>query len=127
MPQPLRGRRFATVRQITKRQERSSPRLRGYDARWDRISAEHRRLFPFCAWCKQAGRIVFAKVVDHKIPVADGGEMYAPENRWSLCIPHHGIKTSMEAYARQRGLTQSLPLWCDDPAERPAQFRGAGP
>lgn len=123
MPQPLRGRGARPARILSKRYERTSATERGYDHRWRKVSAEHRRLHPFCAWCEQNGQLTFAKLVDHKHPIVDGGAMFDPDNRWGLCLMHHGVKAEMERFARQVGEVARLPLWCDDPAARPARFR----
>lgn len=125
MPKVLPGRR-APKPQIIRR-ARTSFRERGYDSRWDRASERHRRLNPFCVWCEQEGRLEFAKLVDHKLPIVDGGAMFDPANWWGLCIRHHGVKGAMEGYARGLGLIEKLPLWCDDPSARPARFNSAPP
>lgn len=123
MPQPLRGRYSAAVKVLSKRQQRGSATERGYDHVWRRVSLRHRQLHPFCIWCRQVGRLEFAKLVDHKIPIVDGGAMFDPANRWGLCVMHHGVKGEMERFARETGQLERLPLWCDDPAARPPQFR----
>lgn len=126
MPRPLLGRSPRPVREISRRQERTSPRLRGYDSRWDRLSAEFRRRHPFCAWCQQQGRDILGDLVDHKIPVAEGGQIYHLANLWTLCTAHHGRKTEMEEYARRNEALHLLPIWCDSPDERPQRFCGTG-
>ncbi|MHC2108917.1 hypothetical protein [Methylobacterium sp. CM6246] len=123
MPQPLRGRGPRPTKILSKRYERSSATERGYDHVWRKVSAEHRRRHPFCVWCDQNGQLTFAKLADHKYPVSDGGPMLEPNNRWSLCLTHHGVKREMEEFARKTEQLDQLPLWCDDPAERPQQFR----
>lgn len=123
MPRPLPSRIKPAAKVLDRRHARESPRARGYDSRWDRMSAAHRRRDPFCAWCRQEGRIEFARLVDHKMPVADGGPMYDPANHWGLCQHHHGLKAEMEAYARARASLHLLQLWCDDPEARPERFR----
>ena len=125
MPKVLPGRR--PPRALVVQKPRTSPRERGYSSRWDRASEQHRRKHPFCIWCEQEGRLEFAKVVDHKIPIADGGAMFDPSNWWGLCIRHHGLKGSMEIHARQIGQLDRLPLWCDDPSARPARFNSGSP
>lgn len=87
------------------------------------MSATLRKREPFCRLCRETGRLEFAKVVDHKVPVADGGPMFDPENVWPLCIACHGRKAEMEIHARQNGLLHMLPVWCDSPDERPAKFK----
>jgi 5-methylcytosine-specific restriction endonuclease McrA len=123
MPQPLRGRSTLPAKTLSKRYERTSATSRGYDHVWRKVSAEHRRRQPFCAWCEQIGKLEFAKEVDHKFPIVDGGSMFASDNRWGLCKMHHSVKGEMERFARQTGEIEKLPLWCDDPTARPARFR----
>lgn len=120
MPRLLSGRPAPPARVI--KAKRISPRQRGYDGRWDRASRDYRRRHPFCAWCEQCDQLRFADVVDHKIPITDGGAMFAPTNWWGLCHLHHGVKASMEAFARQTEQIDRLPLWCDDPQSRPRRF-----
>jgi 5-methylcytosine-specific restriction endonuclease McrA len=121
MPQIFRSRSASRPRAFI-RPKRVSPRQRGYSARWDRISKAYRRENPFCAWCEQVGRLRVVAVVDHKVPVAHGGEMFDPQNWWGLCLSHHGLKAEMEGYARQHGQIDRLAIWCDDPTSRPARF-----
>lgn len=104
---------------------RGSARERGYDKAWDRFSVAWRRRHPFCAMCEQEGRDVICDVVDHMIPLVDGGEKLDPENVWSLCHLHHSrTKAEWERYARKHGLIAKLPEWCRHPEKRPAKFRG---
>lgn len=123
MPQILGKRRAPAFQVVVIKSRRTSPRLRGYDSKWDRASERYRRKKPFCAWCEQEGRLEYAALVDHKIPIVDGGEMFDPANWWVLCVKHHGTKAEMERAARQSGEIEKLPLWCDDPTARPARFR----
>ena len=101
---------------------------RGYDHLWRKTSERYRQKHPFCRFCEQVGRQRFCDDVDHKIPIEDGGDRLKLENLQPICRPcHNRIKKPMDAYARERGLIYLLPLWCDDPAERPNRFRGATP
>ena len=68
---------------------------RGYDGRWQRIRAIKRARDPLCEWCKEAGRVVIAELVDHYIPLAAGGT-HADENLVSMCRPCHGLKTEQD-------------------------------
>jgi len=65
--------------------------------------------------------LTFATVVDHKFPVADGGEMFpGSAGLWGLCESHHsGWKAALEAYARRTGQLDQIVRWCDDPMSRP--------
>jgi len=103
---------------------RGSPRERGYDSRWDRLALDFRRRHPFCIFCEQAGRDTLTDLVDHIIPVIDRPELrYDWENLCSLCRGCHGRKFQMEAFARERGLLDVLPIWVRAPERRPQQFR----
>ena len=103
--------------------KRSSPRTRGYDARWDRVSRAYRQQHPFCALCWEKGRLTLAKLVDHKHPVADGGAVHERSNLWSLCISHHALKQRWENHARETEQMHLIVRWCDEPETRP-RFRG---
>lgn len=121
MPEIFRSR--AAMRTNTLRTERrSSPRLRGYDAKWDRLSQVFRRRHPFCRFCDQTGeRIVLCDVVDHVIPVVDDPtKLFEWSNLQSLCHMHHsGLKAWLEAEARDAGDIALLTRWCEDLESRP--------
>lgn len=103
---------------------RGSPRERGYDSKWDRISIAFRKRNPCCLWCDQIGRDTLTDLVDHVIPVVDRPDLkYDWKNLLPLCVHHHGKKTAMEVYARENGLLDMLPEWCRQPEKRPLQFR----
>lgn len=106
---------------------RGSPRERGYDARWDRLSVAFRKRNPFCLWCAQAGRDTLTDLVDHMIPVVDRPDLkHEWDNLMPACVTCHGRKASLETYARENGLIDLLPVWCREPDKRPIQFRPAG-
>jgi 5-methylcytosine-specific restriction endonuclease McrA len=103
---------------------RGSPRERGYDAEWDRLSLLFRRRHPFCIFCEQAGLDTLTDLVDHIIPVVDRPDLrYEWDNLCSLCKRHHGRKYQMEVFARAHGLLDVLPIWVKAPERRPQQFR----
>ena len=101
----------------------SSPRERGYDARWDRESRAYRQQNPFCALCREKGRLTFATLVDHKHPVAEGGAVHDPANWWGLCVAHHALKRRWEDHAHETDQVHLIVRWCDEPTTRP-RFRG---
>lgn len=72
----------------------------------------------------RSGRIVFADVVDHKFPIADGGAVHNPANWWGLCTLCHAWKLLLERYARREGLLHLIVQWCDQPETRPELRRG---
>lgn len=97
-----------------------------YTYAWTRFSLDYRRRHPFCAECYRLGRLTYVGVVvDHKFPVADGGEMFpGDEGVWTLCDSHHsGWKAMLEAYARETGQMDKIVMWCDEPETRP-KLRG---
>jgi 5-methylcytosine-specific restriction protein A len=83
---------------------RKSPRVRGYDAEWDRYSRAWLKRFPFCGQrqdgelhaehsrCAQAGRQVRATITDHIVPIREGGPRLDPANHQSLCVRCNTLK-----------------------------------
>ena len=58
---------------------------------------------PFCRLCLEAGKHVASDVVDHIIPLSEGGSDERP-NKQGLCDPCHDAKSKAErAAARRRG------------------------
>lgn len=75
--------------------------------------------------CEQEGLTVLGEDCDHIVPLEDGGDRYAKDNRWTICRRHHnGLKRALQEFARKRGMLDKLRSWCIDPATRPRQFRG---
>jgi hypothetical protein len=73
-----------------------------HDARWNRISKQHRLDEPLCRMCMAAGRIEPATVVDHIKPLRDGGT-HAESNLMALCKRcHDGVKTPSDVRDRAR-------------------------
>ncbi|MBB2964736.1 HNH endonuclease signature motif containing protein [Methylobacterium sp. R2-1] len=119
------GRRATPAARVVRAPEPERPKTagRGYDNLWRKTSERHRRRHPFCVFCAQEGRQRLADAVDHKIPIEDGGDRLKVANLQSLCWGcHNGLKAAMQVYAREHGQIYLLPLWCDDPSERPARF-----
>ena len=52
-----------------------------------------------CQLCRVQGVVRIGYIVDHRIPLADGGSDEA-DNKWCLCVPCHDDKTAREATAR---------------------------
>lgn len=103
---------------------RGSPRDRGYDSKWDRLSIAFRKRSPYCLFCAQRGRDTLADLVDHIIPVVDRPDLQHDwKNLMSICKSDHGVKYSMEVYCRDNDLLHMLPTWCKDRDSRPPQFR----
>jgi 5-methylcytosine-specific restriction endonuclease McrA len=126
MPSMFRSRPLRQPRTKPKLLYKESPRERGYSAAWDRFSCNFRQRKPFCAFCEQVGRLRFADVVDHKLPISMGGELLDHDNTHGLCSFHHnGLKAKLEAYAVATGQRHCLVEWCDRPDSRPKGMRHA--
>lgn len=63
-----------------------------YGRQWKKIRAAYISKHPLCEECEKAGRLVPAKEVHHKIPLASGGTN-AEENLQALCKPCHSRHT----------------------------------
>lgn len=82
---------------------------RGFDAQtgfyqsrqWRVVRAAFLRENPLCAACAGRGGLVPAKVVDHVVPIKDGGARYEATNLQALCISCHNRKTARESAGRR--------------------------
>ena len=103
------------------RYPRSSPRKRGYDTAWDKLSLAFRAANPLCRRCHERGATTKADVTDHIMPKAKGGT-----NDWSnlqsLCFScHNSAKQSEERLGYAKGCdANGTPL---DPAHPWRQAR----
>jgi 5-methylcytosine-specific restriction protein A len=75
------------------RNHRGSAAERGYDHTWNRLRNMYLRNNPLCVMCDKPEP---ARVVDHIVPLAQGGERLAESNLQSLCLTHHATKTLKE-------------------------------
>jgi len=83
-----------------------------YDARWQRIRNQTLSGEPLCRICLAAGRTVPATVVDHIVPLQDGGT-HARDNLQPLCKTcHDSIKTPADAKAHEARDRTELRLRC---------------
>ena len=68
-----------------------------YDSRaWRKLSQWYRKANPLCVKCTDKGFAKRVQIVDHIIPIEDGGESLATSNLQSLCIPCHNTKTASD-------------------------------
>ena len=59
------------------------------------------REHPLCgAWAR--GRVVPAVVVDHVVPLKDGGERFDWANLAALCVADHHANTARETAAKRK-------------------------
>jgi 5-methylcytosine-specific restriction protein A len=82
---------------------------RGFDAEvgfyqskdWRVLRAAVLRESPLCVACKAYGRLVAAGVVDHVVPLKDGGARFDRANLQPLCVSCHNRKTARETAGRR--------------------------
>lgn len=77
------------------RDDRPSASKRGYGAGWRRRRKRYLARNPLCAECKAEGYTVAAALVDHIIPLSQGGKD-EDNNYQSLCVTHHNRKIARE-------------------------------
>jgi 5-methylcytosine-specific restriction protein A len=63
---------------------------------WKSVRTLQLQLEPLCRECRKLGKLVAATVVDHIIPIANGGAELDLDNLQSLCRSHHEAKTRTE-------------------------------
>ncbi|MBO6509506.1 MAG: HNH endonuclease [Roseibium sp.] len=108
-------------------QDRSDSGERGYDSRWNRLSARFAKQNPFCRFCEQEGYDTeLGQARDHIIPVQERPDLRLDwKNVQNLCNRHHnGEKRRLEAIARATGQFECLPVWCEDIALRKKILQG---
>ncbi len=67
---------------------------------WRAVRAAFLRSHPLCAACAAVGGSVAARVVDHVVPLKDGGARFAANNLQALCVSCHNRKSATERAAR---------------------------
>lgn len=82
-----------------KEDRRGSRHERGYDWRWEKLRPV--ALARDLGLCCQCGRP--AELVDHIVPIRDGGERLDLNNLQSLCRACHDIKTADDLRRRRAG------------------------
>jgi len=72
--------------------------LKKYNStRWRKARRHQLKNSPLCSECENNGKSTLAKVVDHKIPVSQGGDFWEPKNHNSLCTSCHNSKSAAES------------------------------
>ncbi|MEN9760117.1 MAG: hypothetical protein RL676_1268 [Pseudomonadota bacterium] len=82
---------------------------RGFDAEvgfyqsrdWRTLRSAVLREHPLCVVCKAKDRLVAAAVVDHVVPLKDGGARFDRANLQPLCVSCHNRKTARETAGRR--------------------------
>lgn len=80
---------------------RGSSRERGYDTIWEKLRRAHLAAEPLCRMCAQMGRVTPAVLVDHIVPLRDGGARLDDANLQSLCRACHDKKSAQDVAARR--------------------------
>lgn len=83
---------------------------RGFDAEvgfyqskvWRVLRASVLRESPLCVVCKAKERLIAAGVVDHVVPLKDGGARFDRDNLQPLCVSCHNRKTARETAGRRQ-------------------------
>ena len=83
--------------------KRGTAAERGYDARWSKVRLLHLSNEPLCRLCAAQGRVTAADLVDHILPIADGGAVLDEDNLQSLCRRCHDAKTAEDLAKRRKG------------------------
>jgi 5-methylcytosine-specific restriction protein A len=73
------------------RNARGSAHERGYTFQWNQYRNMYLRSNPLCVVCNRA-----AELVDHIVPLAQGGSMYDEGNHQAMCRSCHQEKTERE-------------------------------
>jgi|GEM_PF-1330210 len=91
--------KHATVRHRWDADRRGSSGERGYTHQWHQYTIMYLRNHPLCAVGDHPHA---AELVDHIIPLRQGGSMWDEENHQPLCRVHHAHKTAEDL--RRRGV-----------------------
>lgn len=68
---------------------------------WLSLRSKHLRDEPLCRGCKKLDRVTAASMVDHILPIRDGGEQLDENNLQSLCESCHARKRAREGNLRR--------------------------
>lgn len=104
MTRPRLGKLLPRVRTVELRSVGTLPDGRNIDARrvyesrrWrERVRPAKLARDPLCQACKHQGLVVEAAHVDHRMPIAQGGDKWSEDNLVSLCASCHSRKTMCE-------------------------------
>lgn len=78
--------------------EREKGNSEFYNSRaWRKARKNYLNMNPLCVECEKKGLVVVATVVDHKVPINQGGEQLDESNFQSMCASCHNSKSAREA------------------------------
>lgn len=90
---------YCATHRVVAMPKRESAAMRGYDRVWRVKRLAYLRANPLCVECEQAGHVVAANEVDHRIPLSQGGAD-EESNYQALCKSCHSRKTAHEVNSR---------------------------
>lgn len=67
-----------------------------YSPRWKKLRQWYRSGHPLCEACLKRGVVTSADLVDHIVPITDGGDPMCVNNLQALCHRCHNIKHAKE-------------------------------
>jgi len=89
-------------RWITKPKAKAWTQSTFYNSRrWRSVRKNYIGGCPLCEICKKKGRVVEGNVVDHIIPISQGGDEWNTNNFQTLCTSCHNSKSSKESKNKQ--------------------------
>lgn len=81
---------------------RKNPNSEFYNStKWRKNRGRYIKKNPLCVICQKIGITQPGHVVDHIIPINDGGAKYKWDNLQTMCHPHHNQKSGRESQAAQ--------------------------
>ena len=97
---PLHNAQRVEVNRKENQKEYNQKKRTGQDfynsGRWRKLRNWYIKTNPLCVDCKKQNHIKLADVVDHIIPIKDGGAQLDSQNLQGLCHLHHNQKSAKE-------------------------------
>jgi len=63
---------------------------------WKIVRKNQLTIQPLCEECLKHGKFIKAEMVDHIVPIKQGGDKFSPNNLQSLCWSCHSRKSAKE-------------------------------
>jgi 5-methylcytosine-specific restriction protein A len=95
------GRPAAPRLDVSHERDRGTTHERGYGWQWQQLRQIVLNDEPLCRRCSSRNRVSGAVLVDHIVPLLDGGT-HDRSNLQSLCFDCHAVKTQADVRARRR-------------------------
>lgn len=95
------GRPAAPRLDVSHERDRGTTHERGYGWQWQQLRQIVLNDEPLCRRCSSRGRVSGAVLVDHIVPLLDGGTNDRT-NLQALCLDCHAVKTQADVRARRR-------------------------